>query len=240
MSDQDRHALTGAYAANALTPEEERDFEQHLSACPACSQEVAELRATASRLAAAVAAPPPPALRGRVLTEVRGVRQRSPLPGGVASSRTRAERWRPVLAAAAGLLLVASATATAVHEHRVADDAERRAARIAAMVADPDGRTVLAPSASGGSGTVVTADGAALVLTRELPQLPEHQTYQLWVVAGRTPRPAGLLGRGGGDVVERYLPSVPKGASVAVTVEPRGGSRAPTTDPVLVAELPSA
>lgn len=56
----DSHTLTAAYALNALDPGEHEQFTDHLSRCEECRQEVAEFQATASRLAAAVAVPPPP------------------------------------------------------------------------------------------------------------------------------------------------------------------------------------
>ena len=36
----DLHTLTGAYAADALSDTEQLAFERHLTACPACAQEV--------------------------------------------------------------------------------------------------------------------------------------------------------------------------------------------------------
>ena len=53
MSDQELHTLTGAYATDALDADERGAFEQHLESCGSCRLEVAELRATAARLAVA-------------------------------------------------------------------------------------------------------------------------------------------------------------------------------------------
>ena len=36
----DLHTLSGAYALNALSPEEAEEFRKHLEACAACRQEV--------------------------------------------------------------------------------------------------------------------------------------------------------------------------------------------------------
>jgi anti-sigma factor RsiW len=72
------HSLTGAYVLNAVEGAERRRFEAHLTGCPACAREVAELRATASRLGVAVARQPPPRLRERVLAELRRTHQERP------------------------------------------------------------------------------------------------------------------------------------------------------------------
>lgn len=73
----------------------------------------------------------------------------------------------------------------------------------------------------------------------DLPQPPEGQVYQVWLIAGddSPPTPVGTIDPATGEFattadLERY-------AVFAVTVEPAPlGSAEPTTDPVIVAELP--
>lgn len=235
MSGPEIHALTGAYAADAVTGDERAAFERHLAECPACAQEVAELQATAARLGSAASAVAPPALRERVFAEVDQVRQQPPGWG------TRAARpgpaWRSPLAVAAGLALVISlgSGTLAWREHGRADRVEQQAARVVDVLTDPDRRTVEARVSTGGTGTVVVADGRAVVVTRNLVELPEDRDYQLWVITGASPRPAGLLG--GATTAERYLSDVPADATIGLTVEPAGGSRRPTTEPIMLADL---
>ena len=62
----DLHGLSGMYALDALTGLELDQFEHHLRRCPPCQNEVRGFRETATRLAQAVAASPPLALRERV------------------------------------------------------------------------------------------------------------------------------------------------------------------------------
>ena len=76
MSD-DIHALSGAYAVDALDDVEREDFERHLSGCPACQAEVASLTAAASELAGLSELAPPPGLRAKVMADITKVR---PLP----------------------------------------------------------------------------------------------------------------------------------------------------------------
>lgn len=64
-----------------------------------------------------------------------------------------------------------------------------------------------------------------------LPAAPSGKTYEAWIIpAGGSPRPAGLFPSGENATV-RLRGTVPKKAVVAVTVEPAGGSRQPTTPP---------
>lgn len=72
MTD-DLHALSGAYALDALPQDELLEFEQHLRGCPACRREVADFRAVCAQLATVVAEPVPASLRTQVLTAVEGM-----------------------------------------------------------------------------------------------------------------------------------------------------------------------
>ncbi|HSU73631.1 MAG TPA: anti-sigma factor [Terrabacter sp.] len=86
MSD-DIHALSGAYAVDALDDVERARFERHLAGCSACQAEVDGLAAAASELSVLTEVPPPPSLRARVLTDIATVRPLPPLtpPRDVAS-----------------------------------------------------------------------------------------------------------------------------------------------------------
>lgn len=97
----DPHLLTGAYAADALSGTERLAFERHLHACPPCAEEARALRGVAARLGAAVASPAPAALWARVRAEVATTDQVPPVAVRVG------RRTRPLLAAAAALLVVA-------------------------------------------------------------------------------------------------------------------------------------
>ncbi|WP_044471630.1 zf-HC2 domain-containing protein, partial [Streptomyces turgidiscabies] len=75
---EDLHSLAAPYALDALGPDERRRFEKHLSGCAACTSEVRLLSEDAVRLAWSTAAPPPFAMRDRVLSAVRATPQESP------------------------------------------------------------------------------------------------------------------------------------------------------------------
>lgn len=225
------HDLTAAYALDALDPSEQEAYEAHLAGCARCRAELASLREAAGALAVAAGGPaPPPALRGRVLEAVRA-EGATVVPLG---PRLRS-RWAPALGAAAaaaaavaiGIGIWASLLAGELDDARDALARERRAA---AVLADPDARTVALAS---GSGRLVVGEaGEAVLVLRGLEPAPAGRTYQAWIVDAGTPEPAGLFAASGDGTVVPLEGDVPRGAVVAVTVEDEGGADAPTSEPV--------
>ena len=236
----DLHTLTGAYAAHALSDTERLAFERHLDACPACAQEVRELEATAARLGAAVAAPPPE-LWDRIRAGTLVTRQLPPVAGRAERHRRARPRVPPLLAAAAALLVaVLSVTALNLGLLGRADRADRTAGLVAAVLAAPDARRVAALPGGTGQATVVVSRqrGRAVFVADGLPPAPAARTYQLWVVSRSGPRPAGLVEVAGEGPVTRLLDGPVTGnEQVAMTVERKGGSARPTSEPVVVVDL---
>ena len=229
------HNLTGVYAVDAMTEAERHVFEEHLPACGMCTVEVREFQATAARLAEAVAQPPPEQVKTRLLASIDRVRQVPPL---TPPEPARSQRWgwaRPLLAAAAAVLLVVTA-GLGVFTARLQDRVEEMQAmrdRVATVLAAPDVRTVNERLRSGGSATVVTsADrGEALFVVSGLPPAPDGRTYQLWLIGPDGPRSSGLFDVGSdGDVVRALSGDIAGSKALGVTVEPAGGSLRPTTD----------
>jgi anti-sigma-K factor RskA len=81
MTDDDMHILAGAYALNALSPEEFEPFVEHLNECESCAVEVREWQATLAELGESMAVAPPPELRTLVLAGASRLPQLPPLPG---------------------------------------------------------------------------------------------------------------------------------------------------------------
>lgn len=75
----DIHALSGAYAVDALDDAERAAFEQHLTGCSACQAEVESLTDAVGDLSALSEWEPPAALRERVLHGITLVRQLPPI-----------------------------------------------------------------------------------------------------------------------------------------------------------------
>ncbi|MFE2379647.1 anti-sigma factor domain-containing protein [Streptomyces sp. NPDC059398] len=243
MMTADLHTLTGAYALHALEPDERAEFEQHLQACPACAQEVRELVATAGRLALAVAVTPPPALKQEVLRRIATERQEAPLlpqqhrGGGTVRGGRALSRFAlaACLAAAVGL------GGVAVWQHQEAGDARNSAAQaqqharaLASVLAAPDAKVTTGRLKGGATGTVVvshTRDKAAF-LASGLAKPPRGKVYELWYDDNGTMRPAGLLNPSSSSESVLMEGSVNGAAAMGITVEPAGGSKAPTSGPL--------
>lgn len=266
-SPRDLHDLAGAYALDALDDGPElRRFTRHLRHCEACAVEVRGFREVTTSLALASAAEPPPELRQRVMAAVQVTRQ---LPPEVASPRafpgwmSRMPRmpriprgaWLPRLAmataaataaaaAAAVVVLSISLSGTVGQLH----SAQAQGRAIAAVLAAPDARTVTGKVATGGVTTVLlSVDRRELVVAATgLAALPAGRAYQLWLI-GPTParketaiRSAGLLPPAAAGRTAPVLASgLAAGDKLGLTVEPAGGSKQPTTKPILLLTLPS-
>lgn len=232
------HALAGPYALNALPEDERAFFERHLPACEPCQREVRELRATAALLGRAVPEAPPPGLRNRVLAAAHETRQQSPQlpPSGRGAGRVRAALSAAVvlLVAVAGLGVVAARLDDRVEEL----EAQVRASRAVVRVVQA-GRTRSERLTGRGAARahVLWSPESAVLVASRLPEPPPGSVYQLWLIRGGQPVPAGTFRPEDGRALVG-LRGRPAGADpVAVTVEPRGGSPAPTGDVVVEGPL---
>jgi anti-sigma-K factor RskA len=221
MEDRTVHELTAAYALDALDENERRTFEEHLSGCARCREELADLSQTAALLAhGAPAATPPPALRERILAEARR--------DGGATVIPFPRRTRVVLGVAGVVTAAAAVIAIAfgVHSASLSEDLDETR-RAVAVLGDPAAREIPLRGADGR--LVVNSEGSAALVVQGLRPAPEGKTYELWVIRDGAPKRAGLFE---GDY-ERDLvlldERVDKDATVAATLERDGGVDAPTT-----------
>ncbi|WP_282798240.1 anti-sigma factor [Streptomyces sp. CC224B] len=251
MTRAELHTLTGAYALGALDGSERAAFEEHLAACPACAQEVRELTATAARLGSATATVPRPALREAVLRRISTVRQVPPRSAPAAEHRSPAPRTRRVTrwVLAACLALTTGAGTVAAWQYQRGEEARRQAGQarqeadgLAALLAAPDARTRAARLPGGAGGSVVVSrrmDRAAFVAARMDPP-PDGKVYQLWFDDGGSMRPAGLMRPGGGPAAVLLTGGLGGATGMGITVEPAGGSRQPSTAPIVAVDFPAA
>ncbi|GJF33817.1 hypothetical protein KNE206_65170 [Kitasatospora sp. NE20-6] len=246
MNDPDLHALSGAYAAHALRPEERPAFEEHLAGCEVCAREVDGFAATLARLAACEASAVPPGAEERAMAAIGTVRQLPPAgaaaPSGTARRRLAHPRRWTGLAPAACLAAAAVLGGVAVQQHDEARQSRAEAGRLhteldrfSALLTAPDARTATTTAADGeGTGTAVWSESRnqAGFLTTGLPPLPSGTTYELWFADGGAFRPAGLMASAqGARLLEGPLGQA---TGIGVTLEPAGGSPQPTSDPVLL------
>jgi hypothetical protein len=106
-----------------------------------------------------------------------------------------------------------------------------RQARAISIMAQPGATRIPVVGAEESLLLVVGAEGDAVLIVSRLGRAPAGRTYEIWVISGNTPRPAGLF-RGGRDTVIPLTRTVPKGATVALTLEKLGGSLRPTSEPI--------
>ena len=84
----DPHTNVAPYALDALDPQDEREFEQHLASCERCRDELAALRETAADLAYGAAGPaPPPELKLRILESAKAAASAAAAAIGAAQRR---------------------------------------------------------------------------------------------------------------------------------------------------------
>ncbi len=232
------HLLTGAYALDALEDVERAGFERHLRSCGNCAAEVIEFQEVAARLSGRMQLAPPERLRFQVLSAANRTRQVCP-PGWTPLRRPSLRRVLATACAAALIAGSAGLAGVAWRGHQAARDAVfaadragHRATQVADVMTDPQRSEVVQLIPSGGTATLVAARGTAVLVTRDLPALPSTKTYQVWLFDTKGVNSVELLKlRAGGG--QSLVTGVQAGSSVAVSVEPAGGSRQPTTSPVL-------
>ena len=227
------HALSGAYAVDALDDDERAQFEEHLAGCPACRSEVNSLREAAALLAETTVAAPSAGLRDRVLADIAEVRPLPP-PAGATVTELEPRRRRRLTT-----LLVAAAAAVTIGAggivwQQVSDDDP--SSRIEQIQAADDVQRVTVPVGDGGSATVYRSEelnGAAIV-TDDMPGAPPGSEYVLWLQHGSTMSPAGVMPSGSdNEVVLSGDAASANGA--AVSVEDAGTDPAqPSEDVVAV------
>lgn len=249
--------LVEAYAIGALEGQERAALEAHLAAgCAACAQALAESRWTVSQLAyLAPEAQPPDLLRGRLLQTVRA--EASVARKG-AAAKSAAPMW--LWAGVAALLIFSLYNALnarrlteqirAAKEHEAQSMAQNQtlaaeletAKREAIILTDPASvRIAAADKAAPAMAALWHAKLGILVTGQNVPALEAKKTLQLWLIPkapGGKPIPSLALrpdAEGKFNLLVANPPeSMTNTKALAITVEPEGGSAAPTSAPIWV------
>jgi anti-sigma-K factor RskA len=244
--DELKDALS-ALALGALDSAERIEVEAHVRGCAECQAELQALLKVVDGIGLeASPVTPPDLLKSKVLSRIElervnaGSQLRTLPPAGgrpVVAAPKPAGSWMMPLALAASLVLAAAAL---LYAFRMQTEVEelRKTARIlqsADLVrANMKGQTS-APNATGLA--LWSKANGMLFSATQLPKLPPGRVYQLWTITGTTATSAGLLTPDASGAVRLELP-VPANAArpdaFGVTVEPAGGSPAPTLPIVLL------
>lgn len=232
------HDLAAPYVLDALDEDEAALFDQHLTECEVCRQEVVALREVVEVLPLAVDTlqEPPADLRQRVLEAV-AEEQHPPATPVRPSAAFWNRGWQPYVAAAAVVLLAVGIWSVMLQTHPSGASAYDRAV----VQALATGARVSTLDGQGASGAVVQPRGEknAYLLVGGLPALPDGRVYQAWFMRGTQPVSAGVFTSSSGQVVTLTASRPALGYNLAaITVEPGPyGSRQPTGRKVLVGSL---
>lgn len=246
--------LAEIYALDAVSDDERAMIDEHIKDAPEGAEFLERVRQARETLAVSFAPEeePPAGLFENIMEriahdspaqlpanpEVPAVAD--PMVDDLAAARTKraersrtgsARRWLVGVAAAAVIALggigvgaYVSAQNDPVNQILQAQDVQKTSAPV------PGGGTATISASSDKDSFVVLMDGVA--------PAPEGKVYQLWTLPkdGSAPVPQGTM-----DAETLSQPAVVKGlssaSSVAITVEPTGGSSSPTQPPVLVVAL---
>jgi len=258
MSHAEVQELLGAYALDAVEPDEAELISAHVEECPRCRDELANHREVAGMLAYS-GQEAPKGLWDRVVAGIHdssssaafaGPEPTAPnlAPVTVLGSRARSRWLTPggrvvgALAAAAVVVVALLGVQVVRLQHRtdnlsgevasMAGAPTMQSVRLAA--AEPGARRVQLRSLSGGAQleAVILPGGTGYLYDSSLSPLPSGETYQLWGVVGSERISYALMGATPAPVTEFRA-----GAGVqalAVTEEVAGGVEQSSHSPVVV------
>jgi anti-sigma-K factor RskA len=192
--------LLGAYALDAVDAEDRRRVEDYLEVNPRAEAEVQAHREVATMLAF-TGMDAPADLWGRIADEIS---EQAPPPGPELArvmSLDEHPRGRRISAVAPWLMSAAAAAVIVFVAIGLADSADAPDEPLANAVelarADRDSltTTLVADGSEAVAEAIIDQDGHGYVLARDLPTLPDGQTYQLWgVVEGGDVISLGIFG----------------------------------------------
>ena len=148
------------------------------------------------------------------------------------------QRWfmRPgalLIGAAAAAVLVFGGVNVANSFHP-APSTSQQADGASQIFAASDVQHTASPVSTGGTATVYWSDSLerSAVILSGVTSLPTDKTYQLWYIKDGKAASAGLVDANSNTVTAELQGDLQKGDTVGITVEPSGGSKAPTTKPI--------
>ncbi len=251
--------LLGAVALGAATLEERQAVLTHMSECPHCRAELAQLRAAVTALPLALEErEPSPILRYRIQAMVQhevmtGVEFDEPVALAAAQEQERAAVVEPVptappqqirrrspatmLWAAAALILLAVSAGMVLWNVLLLQDQQAREDDLDSI---PVRVAIASPPADVDADLAYLEDrGVFLLSVRSLPQLAENQVFQVWLIGEGNPVSVATFAEETAEVA--VAADRTEYAALAVSVEPGPvGSPAPTTTPILIADISAA
>ncbi|GAA2017444.1 anti-sigma factor [Nakamurella flavida] len=260
--NNDLYLLTGAMALDALPEDETADFREYAEQDPAVAAEYQSFLATVALLGSVAAESPPAGLRDKVMAQIAVTPQLPPLtshqpivtstapvaptPPAPAAGTDDDGHLAPVvplrpwfrrpatwIAAAAAAIVIGTGTTIIVEQSSSPTDP---LVAVSDCVLSDQGRQVITPQVGAGAQVILSraCNGAVLDVT-SFEQLPAGSQYQLWALEGdAAPKSLGLLVDASKGEAQQQVASLAGGETgIAVSVEPTGGSVAPTQDKIV-------
>ena len=233
------------YALDLLDGAERADVERLLAADEHAREQVRHLRSVAAALALEIEPmEASPGLKARILDAARadldverafGDAKPPPAPVSIASARARRRSARDWAGWSVAAVLAVALIGSLVWNAQLRNDRDNPPPAVAYGV-------TTSGNAVGASGAVVVVGEralaqSALLTLSNLPALERGKVYQVWLIAG-APEPNVTFTPDKTGYAEVAVPGqIADYTTLAVTIEPSGGSAAPTTEPVIVSTI---
>ncbi len=245
-----------AFSIGATDREESLAVKRLLDSQPELWHEAAEYAASATLLSAAVPRQaPPPALKERIMAAAQATRPAAPtlraLPrASVPAAKANGTKGLLVWVSTAAAVVLLGLNVFWVVQFNQMREAERAAEAAdanfdmaVALLTDTSSKRIELMDEEGSMLAMVVwmpDHSEALMVTHALPALGGGQTYQLWVIGEKGPMSAGVFDTDGDGahtmMFENPMDWESVGA-VGISVEPPGGSDAPTSTPLAVGAM---
>ena len=257
MTHEELLDLVAVYALGSLSNSEAATVRAHLKGCADCRREYDNLRPAVNALAVSAeacadpvsgAVVPSELLKARVMKTVRAEAAATSTP----ARRGRAIVWPAYIVAAASIVLALWATGSSILMGSQMRAAQEQVALLSTQVKSANlslaaQKTTIADLMNTQSKRYQVADGEVVrngdriyITMHSMHVPPKGRVYQAWMLhtgaKEMTPGATFMPDRGGVAVVS-LPPHASTFAAVAVSVEPEGGSKAPTSKPEFVVKL---
>ena len=242
--------LAAAFALETLEIDEGDAYRDHLRACPVCRGLLGEFQTVVNILPVALDVTPTRSeLKDLILAEAMADFE-SEFTGSLVELLKAEPKfgWRDwitprilALSGAIAAVIVALVVWNINLQFRLDDqkDVNSDQAILVDAIADPSSITLLpgTDKASGANGTLLLTapEGDALLFVRDMPAIPPHREFQVWSIIDSRAASIGVFKPlRAPDRVVAFAFDFSESDAIGVSIEPIGGSAAPTGDIVLL------
>lgn len=232
------------YFNRALTDEENALFEAHLIECPACQEELTEWEVLTEDLPyLSEEITPPVDLKARVFAAISAPEEQL---GNVESLPQRPATIKPKKRFNFAVPALAAALFASLVTNAYLVSTETKEPEVALSDIEFVAQTTLASVTEGEQGSAIAmllsdkGESVLLVNASNLPKLAEGELYQVWVIEGDKPYPAGVVTpteEGSGSVSHPLKDLVGNWDTVAITIEKEPNLPAPAGSVVLAGSI---